>query len=135
MKPKNQHIPITKFTYIYLIRLPSKQFINYWVNPPFSEPHCNTHDYPPVNNVLPTSKILIPLNYLHLLEQFIDSSLGITRVSKISNHSMNNITNRQIVLLMNSLQMLMILFGGTEIQEYRFLVHFKNMRCITMPIF
>ena len=31
MKPKNQHIPIIKLTYIYLIRLPIRLSINYQV--------------------------------------------------------------------------------------------------------
>ena len=78
MKPKNQHIPITKLTYIYLISLPSKQFFNYWINPFFSDPHFNTHDYPPVNNVLPP----VRFSYHSIIYQI--------RVSSFTSNNQNN---------------------------------------------
>ena len=52
--------------------------------------------------------------YRHLLHQFIYSILGITRVSKMLNHPMNNITNSKIVFRLNGLQMLGCLRGGTK---------------------
>ena len=69
--------------------------------------------------------IIIPCNYLvkHLLQQFISSITSITRISKMTNHPMNNITQGKIVLILNSLQMFVVLIGGTEIKEYRFLNH------------
>ena len=39
-----------------------------------SDPHSNTHDYPPVNNLLPTSKVFIPRNHLSDKSFFITSN-------------------------------------------------------------
>jgi len=61
--------------------------------------------------------------YRQLLEQFITSIPSISRISEMSNHPMNNITQGQTILLLNSLQMFMVLNGGTEIEKYRFLAH------------
>ena len=52
--------------------------------------------------------------YSHLLQQFIYGVFGVTRVSKVSNHPMDNITNSKIVFALNSLQMLGILRGGAK---------------------
>ena len=64
----------------------------------------------------PFPKVIPPCNYLvkHLFHQFIESILGITRVSKMLNHPMNNITNSKIVFRLNGLQMLGVLRGGTK---------------------
>ena len=51
---------------------------------------------------------------IYLLQQFIYGILGITRVSKMLNHPMNNITNSKIVFRLNGLQMLGVLRGGTK---------------------
>ena len=66
--------------------------------------------------IIPFPKVIPPCNYLvkHLFHQFIESILGITRVSKMLNHPMNNITNSKIVFSLNGLQMLGCLRGGTK---------------------
>ena len=51
---------------------------------------------------------------IYLLQQFIYGILGITRVSKMLNHPMNNITNSKIVFSLNGLQVLGVLRGGTK---------------------
>ena len=51
---------------------------------------------------------------IYLLQQFIYGILGITRVSKVSNHPMNNITNSKIIFALNRLQMLLILQSGAK---------------------
>ena len=60
--------------------------------------------------------IIIPCIYLipHLLQKFIYGILGITRVSKMTNHTMNNITNSKIVFCLNGLQMFGVLRGGAK---------------------
>ena len=75
--------------------------------------------------IIPFPKVIPPCNYLvkHLFQQFISSITSITRISKMANHTMNNITQGQTILLLNSLQMFMVLNGGTEIEKYRFLAH------------
>ena len=52
--------------------------------------------------------------YRHLFQQFIYGILGITRVSKATNHTMDNITNGHVVFALNRLQMLLILHGGAK---------------------
>ena len=56
----------------------------------------------------------INITLRHLLHQFIYSILGITRVSKMLNHTMNNITNSKIVFSLNGLQMFGVIRGGTK---------------------
>ena len=60
---------------------------------------------------------------IYLFQQFISSITSITRISKMGNHSMNDITQGKIVLILNSFKMFVVLIGGTEIKEYRFLNH------------
>ena len=64
----------------------------------------------------PFPKVIPPCNYLvkHLFHQFIESILGITRVSKMLNHPMNNITNSKIVFSLNGLQVFGVLCGGAK---------------------
>ena len=70
MKPKNQHIPIIKLTYIYLIRLPIRLSINYQVkqvNTEVSKKHRSTSTY---NNPNILILIIIPCKYLVIIIPF-----------------------------------------------------------------
>ena len=60
--------------------------------------------------------IIIPCKYLvkHLLHQFINGFLGISRFSEMRNHPMNNLTNSQIIFALNLIQILLILRGGAK---------------------
>jgi len=61
--------------------------------------------------------VIIPqCNYLikHLLHQFINGFLGISRFSEMRNHPMNNLTNSQIIFALNIIQILLILRGGAK---------------------
>ena len=66
--------------------------------------------------IIPFPKVIPPCNYLvkHLLQQFINSILGITRVSKATNHTMDNITYGHVVPTLNRFKMFLILNGGTK---------------------
>ena len=64
MKPKNQHIPIIKLTYIYLIRLPirlSKKYQVKEINHEVAKKHCSPSTY---NNLNVLIKVSIPFIYL-----------------------------------------------------------------------
>ena len=50
----------------------------------------------------------------HLLHQFINGFLGISRFSEMRNHPMNNLTNGQIIFALNIIQILLILRGGAK---------------------
>ena len=52
--------------------------------------------------------------YYHLLQKFIYGILGITRISKATNHPMNDVTYGHVILALNRLQMFLILNGGTK---------------------
>ena len=54
------------------------------------------------------------VKFSHLFKQFIYGILGITRVSKVSNHPMDNIPYAHVILALNRLQMLLILRGSTK---------------------
>ena len=60
--------------------------------------------------------IIPPCKYLvkHLLHQFINGFLGISRFSEMRNHPMNNLTNSQIIFALNLIQILLILRGGAK---------------------
>jgi len=99
-----------------MISLPIRLSINYQVkqvNHEVGKKHRRKSTY---NNPNIFILIIIPCKYLvkHLFHQFIYGILGITRVSKMLNHPMNNITNSKIVFSLNGLQVLGVLRGGTK---------------------
>ncbi len=99
-----------------MISLPILFSINYQVkqvNHEIGKKHRRKSTY---NNPNVHIKIFIPYIYLvkHLIQKFIYGILGITRVSKMTNHTMNNITNSKIVFCLNGLQMLRVLCGGAK---------------------
>ena len=75
------------------------------------------------SSIKPKDIYLDKVEMNNLLQQFITSITSITRISKMGNHSMNNITQGQTIFTLDSLQMLVVLISGTEIQKYRFLNH------------
>ena len=66
--------------------------------------------------IIPFPKVTPPCKYLvkHLLHQFINGFLGISRFSEMRNHPMNNLTNSQIIFALNLIQILLILRGGAK---------------------
>ena len=91
----------------------SKNYQVKQVNHEVAKKHRRKSTY---NNPNVHIKIFIPYIYLvkHLLQKFIYGILCITRVSKMSNHPMDNITNRHRILALNRLQMLLILRGSAK---------------------
>ncbi len=83
------------------------------VNNEVGEKHRRTSTYKNPNVHI---KIIIPYIYLvkHLLHQFINGFLGISRFSEMRNHPMNNLTNSQIIFALNIIQILLILRGGAK---------------------
>ena len=105
---------------VEMISLPSHQFINHWenlinqVNHEVGKKHHRQTAYNNLNVLI--LKIIIPCIYLvkHLLQKFINRVFSITRVSKGSNHSMNNVPYAHVTIALNRLQMLLILHGSTK---------------------
>ena len=96
--------------------LPISLAINYQVkqvNHEVAKKHRRKSNY---NNPNVHIKIFIPCIYLvkHLLHQFINGFLGISRFSEMRNHPMNNLTNSQIIFALNLIQILLILRGGAK---------------------
>ena len=68
------------------------------------------HQYPIAINGMSRKNI----GSIYLLQQFINGIFSITRVSKATNHPMNDVTYGHAVLALNRLQMLLILHGGAK---------------------
>ena len=108
---------LRSFTYFDIINLLSFSF------PPNLMVSLALSKTPLIPSISPSPKSLCttlsPMEYFAmvsflLFEKFIDGILGITRVSKMSNHPMDDITNGHRILALNRLQMLLILYGGTK---------------------
>ena len=100
----------------FMISLPirlSKKYQVKQVNHEVAKKHRSPRTY---NNPNVLIKIIIPYIYLvkHLLHQFINGFLGISRFSEMRNHPMNNLTNSQIIFALNLIQILLILRGGAK---------------------
>jgi len=95
------------------IRLSKKYQVNQ-VNHYVGKKHQRQSTYNNLNVLI--LNIIIPCIYLvkHLLQKFIYGILGITRISKATNHPMNDVTYGHVVLALNRLQMLLILHGGAK---------------------
>ena len=118
--PKSLCTTLSPMENFFMISLPVSLSINYQddyqvkqVSREVAKKHQNESTYKNLNVHI---KIIIPYIYLikHLLHQFINGFLGISRFSEMRNHPMNNLTNSQIIFALNIIQILLILRGGAK---------------------